>query len=294
MKEWNGELPDVNYTISDGEGGTSNAHLKIKVIPVNDAPVAVGSIEDQSNEDASNANVTLDLANLFADIDNPSEGLTYSAANLPQGLNFDPQTGKITGTIDNSASQGGSNNDGKYTVTITATDPGGLTVEQTFIWTVTNPAPEALDDAGETLKSVELSVIAEDGVLKNDTDSDGDNLTVSSVTGEGGESVANPDGSITVKATYGTLTLQTDGSYVYTPNAEATGTDSFTFAVSDGVNEQVTAMVDITIEVLEVDFAQFSRAAFNQAPTDKPLSVNGRTFTNADAKVNYDDLLTDN
>lgn len=92
----------------------------------------------------------------------------------------------------------------------------------------------------------------------------------------------------------GMVVVNSDGSYTYTPNAETTGSDSFTFAVSDGVNAQVTAMIDITIEALEVDFAQFGRAAFGQAATDKPLSVNGRVFTNADAQANFDDLLTDN
>ena len=137
---------------------------------------------------------------------------------------------------------------------------------------VVNKAPTASAD----MVTTQTEVTIED--MLQGTDPEGDTLTFSLVT----------------EPMLGMVVVNTDGSYVYTPNAEATGTDSFTFAVSDGVNEQVTAMVDITIEVLEVDFAQFSRAAFNQAPTDKPLSVNGRTFPNADAKVNYDDLLTDN
>jgi hypothetical protein len=70
--------------------------------------------------------------------------------------------------------------------------------------------------------------------------------------------------------------------------------DSFEYGVSDGVNPQVTAMVDITIEALEVDFAQLARDVFHQAPTDKPLSINGRVFTNIDTNATFDDLLTDN
>ncbi|WP_235558686.1 ribonucleoside-diphosphate reductase subunit alpha [Bordetella bronchiseptica] len=41
---------------------------------------------------------------------------------MPPGLTLDPATGIISGTLDNSASQGGANNDGVYTVEITATD----------------------------------------------------------------------------------------------------------------------------------------------------------------------------
>nr|WP_080605938.1 Ig domain-containing protein [Bordetella bronchiseptica] len=46
--------------------------------------------------------------------------LTFTADGLPPGLSLDPDTGIISGTLDNSASQGGNN--GVYTVEITATD----------------------------------------------------------------------------------------------------------------------------------------------------------------------------
>ena len=92
----------------------------------------------------------------------------------------------------------------------------------------------------------------------------------------------------------GMVVVNTDGSYTYIPNLEVTGMDSFEYGVSDGVNPQVTAMVDITIEALEVDFAQLARDVFHQAPTDKPLSINGRVFTNIDTNATFDDLLTDN
>ena len=57
------------------------------------------------------------------------------------------------------------------------------------------------------------------------------------------------------------------------------------FGVSDGVNSQVTATVNITIDALQVDFAQFATDAFNQAPNAEPLTVNGRVFTNTDTDV---------
>ena len=56
-------------------------------------------------------------------------------------------TGIISGTVDPSASAGG-----PYDVTITATDPSGASVTQTFAWNVTNPPPIAENDdfgAGE-------------------------------------------------------------------------------------------------------------------------------------------------
>ena len=137
---------------------------------------------------------------------------------------------------------------------------------------VVNNAPMASDD----MVTTQTEVVIED--ILQGSDPDGDTLTFSLVN----------------EPMLGMVVVNADGSYTYTPNAETTGSDSFTFAVSDGVNTQVTAMVDITIEALEVDFAQLGRDAFNQAATDKPLSINGRTFTNTDAQANFDDLVTDN
>jgi len=135
-----------------------------------------------------------------------------------------------------------------------------------------NKAPIATAD----MVTTQTEVVIED--MLQGFDPEGDTLTFSLVT----------------EPMLGMVVVNSDGSYTYTPNLETTGSDSFTFAVSDGVNSQVTAMVDITIEALEVDFAQLGRAAFNQAATDKPLSVNGRTFTNADENATFDDLLGNN
>ena len=60
--------------------------------------------------------------------------------------------------------------------------------------------------------------MAAPGVLANDTDPDGDPLTAVLVTGP----------------SHGTLTLNANGSFTYTPAANFTGTDSFTYRASDG------------------------------------------------------------
>ncbi|MEI8618839.1 Ig-like domain-containing protein [Pseudoalteromonas sp. B193] len=105
--------------------------------------------------------------------------------------------------------------------------------------------------------------------MLNASDNDGDSLTY----------------SLTSEPTLGTVTVNSDGYFTYTPNKEVTGSDSFMFGVSDGVNSQVTATVNITIDALQVDFAQFATDAFNQAPNAEPLTVNGQVFTNTDTDV---------
>ncbi|WP_352255939.1 cadherin-like domain-containing protein, partial [Pseudoalteromonas sp. 19-MNA-CIBAN-0066] len=89
----------------------------------------------------------------------------------------------------------------------------------------------------------------------------------------------------TTQPTLGSVVVNTDGTYTYTPNKEQTGSDSFMFGVSDGVNNQVTATISITIEALQVDFAQFATDAFNQPTNAEPLSINGRVFTNTETDV---------
>lgn len=109
------------------------------------------------------------------------------------------------------------------------------------------------------------------------TDPDGDSLTY----------------SVATEPMLGSLTLNSDGSYTYTPNATVTGMDSFSFTVSDGVLTSAEGTVNITIEAQQVNFSTYSRAAFAQDPTDVPLPVNGREFTQDVTDPNaYDDLLT--
>ena len=97
----------------------------------NDAPVVTTPIPTQDSTGLDV--VSLDISVSFADPDG-TDVLTYTATNLPPGLTLDPQTGVITGTIDPDAAAGG-----PYSVTITATDPNGTPVSQTFTWNVVNP-----------------------------------------------------------------------------------------------------------------------------------------------------------
>jgi VCBS repeat-containing protein len=234
----------ISYTITDPSGATSTATLVVTITGTNDGPVST-AISDVSGVDAQTG-ISVDVSSNFSDIDT-SDKLTYSATGLPPGLSIDPNTGIITGTIDHSASQGGAN--GVYTVTVTATDPAGASTSQAFEWDVTNPAPTAVNDTGSTDEDVTLNVNAQNGVLANDTDPDGDTLTVSQVNGNAanvGTAVAGSGG--------GTFTLNADGSYTFNPgsafNSLAAGqsaTSSLTYTVSDGEGGTSTATLTVTI-----------------------------------------------
>ncbi len=90
----------------------------------------------------------------------------------------------------------------------------------------------------------------------------------------------------------GSLSLSSDGQFTYTPASTFTGSDTFSFSVSDGKGGSDTAMVMITVVAQQVSFASYSRAVFSQNQRDLPLPVNGREFTqDVEDPDAYDDLL---
>ncbi|MCK5654348.1 MAG: cadherin-like domain-containing protein, partial [Dehalococcoidia bacterium] len=97
---------------------------------------------------------------------------------------------------------------------------------------LTNYAPVAIDDAYSVDEDTPLTVSALFGVLANDTDADGDTLAAILVSDVG----------------HGTLTLNTDGSFSYTPSAGFTGSDSFTYKANDGTDDSNVATVTITVD----------------------------------------------
>ena len=95
-----------------------------------------------------------------------------------------------------------------------------------------NDLPVAVDDDGIVAEGGMLKVAAP-GLLENDTDMDGDALTVNTTLVSG--------------LNHGALTLNADGSYEYIHNGTETRSDTFVYRVSDGHGGADTAIVTITI-----------------------------------------------
>jgi len=93
-----------------------------------------------------------------------------------------------------------------------------------------NVAPAASDDTYSVVVDTVLSV-SSPGVLFNDNDPNGDSLTAVLVTGAGN----------------GNVTLNSNGSFTYTPDAGFVGSDSFTYEANDGTLDSNTATVNITV-----------------------------------------------
>jgi hypothetical protein len=93
-----------------------------------------------------------------------------------------------------------------------------------------NYAPEVVNDE-YSISEDELLEVTTPGVLSNDVDLDGDDLTV----------------SLGFEASNGVVELSADGSFVYTPEPGFSGEDSFGYVASDGVADSEIGTVLITV-----------------------------------------------
>jgi hypothetical protein len=121
-------------------------------------------------------------------------------------------------------------------------DGGGYFLTE---FTATGPSPDYLVAEGDQLNIT----LADNHLLANDTDPDGDALSVTHING-----VAITDGQTITLASGASLTIYTDGSFSYSPNgafAELAwgerGTDTFEYTVSDGRGGVDVGQVSLTI-----------------------------------------------
>jgi hypothetical protein len=216
--------------------------------PGNDKPQATNDF-DSTQEDAS---VTIDV--LSDDSDPDGDPLSVSnLSNPPHGSVDNNGNGTVTYTPDSQFS-------GTDSFTYDACDPSGLCDQATVTVTVNavNDAPDASGDSATTTEDNSVTV----NVLANDSDPEGDSLSVSNLSNPPNGSAANNG----------------DGTVTYTPNSDFAGDDSFTYDACDPGGACDTATVSITVTAVNDGPVAGDDFATTNAGESVTITVLGNDF----------------
>ncbi|HCG7918794.1 TPA: tandem-95 repeat protein [Vibrio parahaemolyticus] len=212
---------EVSFTfdIIDDEDLVVSGSANLDILPINDAPNAENGVITTEEDTA----VTIDV--LVNDSDVEGDALSIQSASVPseQG-SVDIVDGKLVFTP-------AENFNGEATITYIVTD-GDLTDEAKVSVTVTpvNDSPVAVDDTTSIQEDTAVTI----DVLTNDTDVDGDKLSIESA------SVPKEQGTVEV----------VDGKLVFTPAENFNGDAEITYTVTDG---QLTDEAKVTVTVNPVN-----------------------------------------
>jgi VCBS repeat-containing protein len=269
--------PDsFTYTTSDGMITTAPATVNITVNANNTAPVPV--------KDAYKAtqNLALNVAGPSGVLVNDSDPDTGGFDGLTTAQVAGPSHGTLAFNLDGSF---------LYTPTSGYFGPDSFTYQlsdsvhtssaATVNINVVRPnlhAPVAGDDSYSLNENGVLTTTAANGIFANDTDADGDTLSP----------------VLESKPQHGTLTLNGNGSFTYTPHQFYYGPDSFTYVDYDGVHFSNVATVNITVN--QTNVAPAANLDAYTTPLNTPLTA---TVTNGLLTNDRDDgtittLMTEN
>lgn len=239
----------MTYAASDGDLSESET-ISITVTAVNDAPVA----EDDSYTIAEGESLADQVAANDFDVDSPS--LDYQLTTQP--------TGELTFLADGSFTfepipHANGSDSFVYQISDGArTDSGIVSISITPV----NDPPVAIPD-GFTIN--EDTVLL--GSVAPDNEFDGDPLQYTALGA----------------ASFGSLTLLTDGSLTYTPDADANGTESVTYRVSDGVFADSTTLTIIVLPQADAPAPQADSYSMNEDQSLEIAAESGLLANDLDA-----------
>ena len=251
-------IATFSYRVSDG---TSTVEANVTVnVGVNQPPVAVADTST-TNEDAP---VTIPVATLLANdtdgdqntlaVTNVSNATNGSVALANNVVTFTPAP-NFTGTATFA-----------YVVSDGATGTTGAVSVQ--VLPIADP-PTGVADAFTTPEDQALSIVAA-LLAANDTDADGDSLTVTAVS----------------NATNGAVALA-GGSVAFTPAANFSGVAGFDYTVSDGT---LTAVVHVTVTVTPINDAPNAVTDLASGNEDVPVILDPATLLANDTDAEGDAL----
>ncbi|KIQ25679.1 hypothetical protein RT97_23645, partial [Variovorax paradoxus] len=263
---YNGPVPLVTYGMTDGSS-TDTSTLAITVAPVNDAPVNTLPASYPATEDTTLALTGISVSDVDAAGGTITVTLSVGSGTLAAGPGGGVGvSGSGTGTLVLTGTQAAinaylaatapvftpaANANGPVLLTMTTDDggnTGGGALTDTDTSTIdvapVNDAPVGNADTGTVVEDTPAS----GNVLANDTDVDGNPLTVTQFSVGGNTFTA---GSTATLTGVGALTINSDGSYTFAPSANYNGpVPVVTYTVSDGT---ATASSTLTLTVTPVD-----------------------------------------
>jgi len=208
------------YTITDGEGGTSTGTVFVTVLDTNQQPIA----DDDTATTLDDVPVT--IAVLANDTDADMDPLTVIAEDAPNGTTSVGTDGTVIYTPDD-----GFVGTDQFVYTVSDNN-GGLATAAVTVTVTAGHSPIAGEGWYGMRINATLTGDPGSGVLFNEYDADGDPMTVIAAT----------------QPLHGTLTMNTDGSFVYRPTTGFEGTDFYNYTITDG-NHGLTDAATIHIHV---------------------------------------------
>ncbi|WP_218509796.1 Ig-like domain-containing protein [Variovorax sp. dw_308] len=269
-----------DYTVDDGFGGQATATESFNVVaPPNRPPVPVNDTGTATEDSPLVVSASTGLLANDVDPDGDTLSITsFTVAGVAGTITAgNPATIPGVGVLTINADGGyrfvpAPNYNGPVPVATYTVSDGLVSATATLTLTVTadNDPPVAANDTGTATEDIPLVVPKASGLLANDTDVDGDTLTITGFT-IAGISGTRPVGSPTTIPGVGALTINADGSYSFTPAPNYHGpVPVATYTVSDG---QVTTTATLTLSVTSVNDPPAPANDTGTATEDTPLVV---------------------
>lgn len=248
--------PNANYQGSDSftfkandqKVDSNTATVSVTISNSASAPVASNITPSSFNEDTESGVITLSYVDVDSDLATTCTISNLSNVSVTEACSCDGSgicTLKVTGSTDYNGSA-------SFDYTVTAGGEISNTASAALTISSVNDSPVA---TSASITTAEDTAYTSDGSVRPSlagTDVDNDSLTCAKV--------SDPS--------HGTVTINSNCSFTYTPAANYNGTDSFTFKVNDGSVDSAASTVSITV------------TAVNDAPTISNISD---TSTNEDA-----------
>ena len=235
--------------------------MTVTVNPVNDEPVAVGDAFMTDEDTPLNLTASDLLAN-DTDVDGNALTLTGVSGAVNGSVVLDGE-GNVVFTPDHDVYGAAS-----FEYMVTDGEGGSDTGLVTVTINPINDVPVAGDDSFNGSEDVAIS----GSVAGNDIDPDGPGYTA----------------ELALDVSHGTLTLDANGSFTYTPDADWYGSDQFTYSVTDGVSE--SNMATVTLSVAPVNDAPVAGNNDYTVDEDAELTVGAPGLLGNDSDVDLDTL----